>query len=69
MLVTIRPPRTWNNQSNSSVVPAKAGTHDHGWCSIDMLVVMGPGSRPLGGLGRDDKLGVVVSADYRAGIE
>src|SRR5262249_31366912 len=37
------------------VLPADAGTHDHGSRGIDSVVAMGPGSRPLRGLGRDDE--------------
>jgi hypothetical protein len=42
-----------------AVVPAKAGTHT--LCFIGCPVVMGPGSRPLCGLGRDDSCAQVQS--------
>jgi hypothetical protein len=41
-----------------SVVPAKAGTHNHRHSRIGRQVVMGPGSRLLRSLGRDDDRGM-----------
>ena len=43
----------------STVVPAKAGTHTP--CPLDGAVAMGPGSRGLRPLGRDDRLSFEVT--------